>query len=261
MLYETLRLQIDDRGVAYLTLNLPDKRNAISAKMIDELDHFASTIGADMNTRAIVLAGAGKVFCAGGDLNWMKAQMNADRATRMSEARKFAKMLRALNEMPAPMIGRIHGGAFGGGVGLASICDTVIAEANTKFGLTETRLGLTPATIAPYVIARLGEGMARRIFMSSRLFGAGEARELGLAAEIVPADELDGAVERQVTPYLSASPAATGAAKKLVRSLGPRIDDAVINATIEHLADTWESDDAREGIDAFLQKRPPRWDA
>lgn len=259
MTYETISLRMDDRGVAYLTLNVPDKRNAMSVQMIAELHDFATSTGADTNTRAVVLSGAGKTFCAGGDLNWMKAQMDADRATRMSEARKFANMLRALNEMPTPMIGRIHGSAFGGGVGLACICDIAVAEEGTKFALTETRLGLNPATIGPYVVARLGEGIARRIFMSARLFEAAEAREIGLVAEIAASDALDAAVEKYVAPYLSVAPAAVGSGKKLLRFLGPRIDDAVIDVTIEHLADCWESEEAREGIEAFLNKRPPRW--
>jgi methylglutaconyl-CoA hydratase len=259
MTYETISLRMDDRGVAYLTLNLPDKRNAISAGMIAELHDFATGIGADVNTRAVVLSGAGKLFCAGGDLSWMKAQMDADRATRMSEARKFANMLRVLNEMPTPLIGRIHGSAFGGGVGLICLCDIAVAEEGTKFGLMETRLGLDPATIGPYVVARLGEGMARRVFMSARIFDTAEAREMGLIAEAVPAGELDAAAEKYVLPYLSVAPGAVASSKRLVRFLGPRIDDAVIDATIEHLADSWENEEAREGIEAFLAKRPPRW--
>lgn len=259
MTYETISLQMDDRGVAYLTLNVPEKRNAMSARMIAELHDFAAGVGADINTRAVVLSGAGKLFCAGGDLNWMKAQMDADRATRMGEARKFANMLRALNEMPTPLIGRIHGSAFGGGVGLACICDIAVAEEGTKFALTETRLGLNPATIGPYVVARLGEGMARRVFMSARIFEAAEAHEIGLIAEIAPAGGLDGTVEKYVAPYLSVAPGAVASGKKLLRFLGPRIDDSVIDVTIEHLADCWESEEAREGIEAFLDKRPPRW--
>ena len=158
MSYDTLEVRIDDRGVAYVTLNLPDQRNALSAAMIAELTHAARALGGSKDVRAVVLSGAGKVFCAGGDLNWMTAQIKADRATRMAEARKLALMLKALNEMPKPLIGRIHGAAMGGGIGLACVCDSAIADEATRFGLTETRLGLIPATIGPYVIARMGEG-------------------------------------------------------------------------------------------------------
>ncbi len=259
MSYDTLDLRVDDRGVAYVTLNTPEKRNVLSATMIAELTDMARTLGAAPDTRAIVLAGAGKVFCAGGDLTWMKAQIEADRETRMREARKLAEMLQALNEMPTPLIGRIHGGAFGGGVGMACVCDVAIAADDTTFGLTETRLGLIPATIGPYVLARMGEGKARRVFMSARLFKAPEAAQLGIIARAVDADDLDAAIEAEVTPYLSVAPGAVGAAKALARSLGPRIDSAVIDDTIKRLADTWEQDEAMKGIQAFLSKTKPPW--
>ncbi|MEC8275188.1 MAG: enoyl-CoA hydratase-related protein, partial [Pseudomonadota bacterium] len=187
MSYDTLEVRIDERGVASVTLNLPDQRNALSAAMIGELTHVARALGGSEDVRAVVLSGAGKVFCAGGDLNWMTAQIKADRATRMAEARKLALMLQALNEMPKPLIGRIHGAAMGGGIGLACVCDSAVADEATRFGLTETRLGLIPATIGPYVIARMGEGKARRVFMSARLFDAAEALELGIIARRVSA--------------------------------------------------------------------------
>lgn len=257
MRYETLDVDLDARGVAQLRLNLPDKRNSMSGQMIADLAHAASALGASDGVRAVVLSGAGKVFCAGGDLNWMKAQIAADRAGRIEEATKLAMMLKALNEMPKPLIGRIHGGAFGGGVGMACVCDVAVAEAGTKFGLTETRLGLIPATIGPYVVARMGEGKARRVFMSSRVFGADEARDLGIVAKV--ADNLDAAVEDEVAPYLSVAPDAVASAKALARALGPRIDEAVIRETIERLADTWEGEEASHGIEAFLGKTAPRW--
>jgi methylglutaconyl-CoA hydratase len=259
MTYETLEVQIDDRGVAYVTLNRPDKRNVLSAQMIAELTDMANTLGAATETRAIVLSGAGRVFCAGGDLGWMKAQIEADRPTRMREARKLAEMLNALNAMPTPLIGRIHGGVFGGGVGMACVCDVAVAEEATKFGLTETRLGLIPATIGPYVIARMGEGKARRVFMSARIFDAQEATSLGVVARAVPSDDLDAAVEAEVEPYLSVAPGAVGAAKALARELGPRIDAEVIEDTIRRLADTWEGDEATQGIAAFFAKTDAPW--
>ncbi|WP_282153352.1 crotonase/enoyl-CoA hydratase family protein [Ruegeria atlantica] len=257
--YETIALVTDDRGVAYVTLNRPKKRNALSAQMICELTDLANTVGADSKTRAMVLSGAGDVFCAGGDLGWMMDQIKADRETRMREARKLAEMLNALNEMPSPLIGRLHGGVFGGGVGMACVCDVAIADQWTKFGLTETRLGLIPATIGPYVLARMGEGMGRRVFMSARIFRADEAKALGIVAEVAETGALDAAVEAQVAPYLSVAPKAVGSAKRLARSLGPRIDTEVIDDTITRLADIWEGAEAAEGIDAFLNKRKPEW--
>ena len=258
--YATISVDTDKRGVVSLILNRPDKRNALSARMIAELTDFAETIGAAPATRAVILSGAGKMFCAGGDLEWMQAQIHADRATRMAEARKLAMMLSALNTMPAPLIGQIHGGAFGGGVGLAAVCDIALAQVGTRFGLTETRLGLIPATIGPYVIARLGEGHARRVFMSSRRFDAREAQTLDLIADVVAPEAVADRVEAEVTPYLSVSPTAVAAAKRLARSMGPPINPEIIDATITRLADTWETADAAEGIAAFLEKRPPSWD-
>ncbi len=259
MEYETLQVSRDARGVVSLTLNRPDKRNAMTATMIAELTDFAAKANADDDIRAIILSGNGELFCAGGDLSWMMAQIEADRETRMREARKLAEMLRALNELRAPLIGRVHGAAFGGGIGLACICDVVIAAEDTKFGLTETKLGIIPATIGPYVLARIGEGFARRIFMSARLFDAAEAARLGLIKAAVSVSDLDEAVEFEVAPYLKVAPQAVGRAKAMARSLSMKIDDAVIDASVQALADAWESDEAREGISAFLEKRPPRW--
>ena len=259
MSYDTLEVRIDDRGVAYVTLNLPDQRNALSAAMISELTHAARALGGSKDVRAVVLSGAGKVFCAGGDLNWMTAQIKADRATRMAEARKLALMLKALNEMPKPLIGRIHGAAMGGGIGLACVCDSAIADEATRFCLTETRLGLIPATIGPYVIARMGEGKARRVFMSARLFDAAEAHELGIIARRVSGAALDEAVEAEVAPYLSVAPNAVAAAKAHARSLGSKIDEAVIEDSIQRLADTWEGEEAAHGVAAFLNKEDPDW--
>jgi len=255
----TLEISTDARGVVYVTLDRPEKRNALSAEMIADLTEMATTIGGSSKSRAIVLKGRGKAFCAGGDLDWMKQQIDADRKTRIKEARKLAEMLKALNEMPTPLIGQIHGAAMGGGVGMACVCDLAIADQDTNFGLTETRLGLIPATISPYVIARMGEGMARRVFMSSRIFKGAEAEKLGIIARSVCADDLERAVEEEVAPYLSVAPEAVGAAKALARRLGPKIDEATIDETIERLADTWEGKEARLGIEAFLAKTKAPW--
>jgi methylglutaconyl-CoA hydratase len=259
MTYETLHIEIDQRGVAYVKLNLPDIRNALSEQMIADLADMAQTLGVREDIRAIVLSGEGKVFCAGGDLKWMKKQIEADRATRMVEARKLALMLNALNEMPTPLIGRVHGGAFGGGIGMCCVCDVILADENTKFGLTETKLGLIPATISPYVLSRMGEGNARRVFMSARIFDAHEAKDLGIVSKVVSADGFNAAVETEVAPYLLVAPLAVGVSKALARKLGPKIDSGVIDMTIEMLADTWEGEEAEHGIDAFLNKKNARW--
>ena len=251
-MFETLDLVVDQRGVATLTLDRPEKHNAMSGAMIAELTEAAAHLGADEAVRVVVLTGAGKSFCAGGDLGWMKAQMEADGETRVAEATKLAMMLKALNELDKPLVGRVQGNAFGGGVGLISICDVAVGVDRVKLGLTETRLGLIPATIGPYVVARMGEGMARRVFMSSRVFGAAEAVSLGLLAKAVPEGDLDAAVEAEVAPYLECKPGAVAAAKRLARRLGPDLGDAVIAETIEALRVQWESDEAREGIEGFF---------
>ena len=257
--YETLQLTVDVRGVATCVLNRPEKRNAMTDRMLSELIDMAGRMSADPAIRAVILTGAGDFFCAGGDLSWMKQQIEADRPTRMKQARVLADALQALNTMEKPLIGRINGSAFGGGLGLMSVCDVAIAPVTAQFGFTETRLGLIPATISPYVLARMGEGKARRVFMSARIFPAQEAVALDLLARAVQAEDLDAAIEAEVAPYLTVASGAVAASKRLARSLGPRIEPDVIEATIEALADTWESEEARHGIEAFLTKTPPRW--
>ena len=258
-MFETIKINVDARGVATLTLNRVDKHNALSAVMLAELTQAAADLGADNAVRVVVLTGAGKSFCAGGDLEWMREQMQADAETRGREAAKLAFMLQALNTMPKPMIGALQGNAFGGGVGMAAVCDVAIGVDTLKMGLTETRLGIIPATIGPYVVSRMGEGRARRVFMSGRLFGAAEAVELGLLARAVPADEMAATVEAEVGPYLSCAPGAVAAAKALARRLGPRIDEGTIAITIDALTDRWNTEEAAEGIGAFFDKRKADW--
>ncbi|MEI4231878.1 crotonase/enoyl-CoA hydratase family protein [Roseovarius sp. D22-M7] len=255
----TIRIETDARGVATLWLDRADKHNAMSAAMIAELHAAADSLGADGACRVVVLAAAGKTFCAGGDLGWMRAQFAADPAQRKAEAATLAHMLRALNEIPKPLIGRVHGNVFGGGIGLLSVCDVAIGADDVQMALTETRLGLIPATIGPYVAARMGEARARRVFMSGRRFDAAEAVELGLLARAVPQADLDVAVEAEVAPYLDCAPGAVARAKAQLRSLGPRIDDDVIADSIDALAACWAGDEAATGIAAFFDRRTPPW--
>lgn len=253
-MFETLKLATDARGVAVLTLDRAEKHNALSARMIAELSAAAEQLAGDETVRVVVLTGAGKTFCAGGDLAWMQEQMAADSRTRFREARKLAEMLQALNTLPKPLIGALQGDAFGGGIGMACVCDVAIGADHLKMGLTETRLGIIPATIGPYVVARMGEARARRVFMSGRLFGAGEAVGLGILARAVPAQDLATAIAAEVEPYLSCAPGAVAAAKALVRDLGPGIDEAVIDHTINALVARWETREASERIAAFFEK-------
>lgn len=256
---DTISISKDDRGVATLTLNRPEKHNAISAEMLSELTQAATDLGADSAVRVVVLTGAGMSFCSGGDLKWMQAQMQADAESRAREAAKLAHMLQALNTMTKPLIGALQGNAFGGGVGMASVCDVAIGADHLVMGLTETRLGIIPATIGPYVVARMGEGHARRVFMSGRVFDADEAVSLGLLARAVPRRELDAAVEAEIAPYLLCAPGAVAVAKALVRKLGQPIDEDTIAMTIERLKSRWETEEAADGVAAFFEKRKAAW--
>jgi methylglutaconyl-CoA hydratase len=258
-MFETITTETDERGVATLTLARAEKHNAMSALMLAELTQAAADLGADETVRVVVLAAAGKTFCAGGDLGWMQEQMRMDAATRAHEAGKLATMLGALNRLPKPLIGRLQGNAFGGGVGMAAVCDVAIGVDSLKMALTETKLGIIPATIGPYVIARMGEGRARRVFMSGRVFGAEEAVELGLLARAVPEAELDAAVEREVVPYLACAPGAVAAAKKLAQDLGGAATEEAVAMSIAALAERWETAEAAEGIGAFFEKRKAAW--
>ena len=228
MQFDTIDSATDAQGVCTVWLNRPEKHNALSEEMIDELTEMAAILRQG-SARVVILAARGKSFCAG----W--------------------------NTLPQPVIGRIHGNAFGGGVGLASICDLAIGVETAAMGLTETKLGLIPATIGPYVIARMGEAAARRVFMSARKFSAQEAQSLGLLAKTVAQDALDQAVMAEVIPYLSCAPGAVAAAKKLARALGPVIDAQTIEMSVTALIEQWESPEAKEGIAAFFGKTAPSW--
>ncbi|MDU8929027.1 crotonase/enoyl-CoA hydratase family protein [Alisedimentitalea sp. MJ-SS2] len=258
-MYETLSIETDDRGVATLWLDRAEKHNAMSGAMIEELAAAAKALDNDADVRVVILAAKGKSFCAGGDLRWMQDQMAADAETRRAEARKLAMALYALNTLSKPLIARVQGNAFGGGIGMMSVADVAIGVDSATFGLTEVKLGLIPATISPYVLARMGEDKARRVFMSARLFGAQEAEKLNLLAKVVSEDELDEAVEAEVKPYLSAAPGAVAESKRLARMLGPSITPEIVDETIDRLVQTWEGDEAKEGIAAFFEKRKAPW--
>ncbi|SEQ39382.1 crotonase/enoyl-CoA hydratase family protein [Thalassovita taeanensis] len=256
---KVVSIETDARGVATLWLDREEKHNALSAQMIAQVHQAALDLGADDSVRVVVLAAKGRTFCAGGDLAWMQAQMAEAPDVRSEQAGRLAWMLQALNMLPKPLIGRVQGNAFGGGVGMASVCDIAIGTDAVLMGLTETRLGLIPATIGPYVCARMGEAKARQVFMSGRRFGAAEAVGLGLLARAVPEAELDAAVEAEVAPYLECAPGAVARAKALLRRMGPVIDDALIRHTIDELALCWDGAEAPEGIAAFFGKRKPVW--
>lgn len=253
MTMETIRTETDARGIATLTLARAEKHNALGPVMIAELGEAARRLDEDDDVRAVILAAEGRSFCAGADLQWMREQFTAAREQRIEQALTLARMLNVLNSIGKPLIGRIHGSAYGGGLGLIAICDAAVAVDTARFAFTETKLGIIPATISPYVLARMGEGHARRVFMSARIFDAREAVGLNLVSTAVPAEELDAALDREVEPYFATDPRAVASAKRLARSLGPVIDETVIRRTVEALADAWENPEARRRISAFLR--------
>ncbi len=254
--YETLTLETDTRGIATMTLNRPDKHNAMNAAMIVDLADAAKRLSVDDAVRAVVLSAAGPTFCAGGDLGWMRDQAAKDRQGKIYGAAELAMMLKALDDLPKPLIGRVHGNAFGGGIGLMSVCDIVVAAEAAQFALTETRLGLIPATIGPYVIRRIGEGNARRLFLNARRFDAVTARHVGLVSVVCHADELDAAVETEAAAFLDCAPGAVASAKNLVQTLARGGADDPVGYSIGLLAERWESEEGRAGIEAFLGRQP-----
>ena len=254
-----IRVETDARGVATLTLARSEKHNALSAQMMTELEEAARRLASDPAVRVVVLAADGKTFCSGGDLAWMREQFDMDADTRRVESRRIATVLGALYDLPQPLIGRVQGNALGGGVGLVSVCDVAIGVTGAKLGFTETRLGLIPANIGPYVLSRMGGTRASEVFMSARVFGAEEAVRLNLLSRTVEPDGLDGAIEAEVLPYLSSAPGAVADAKTLMRDLAGRVTPEQVDMAIDALARRWQSDESREGVGAFFDKRAPSW--
>ena len=246
--------------LARLQLDRPELHNAFDAALISALTSALGQLADDAQVRVVVLEGSGRSFSAGADLNWMRGMASADEATNREDALALARLMRALDELPKPTIARVHGAALGGGVGLVACCDIAIGVPEAKFGLTEARLGLLPAVISPYVIAAIGSRQARRWFATGEVFDAQAAQRMGLLHEVVPAAELDDAVQRQVALLLKAGPVATAQAKTLVRSVQAHVDrDALDAATADLIAALRVSPEGQEGLAAFLDKRPPAW--
>lgn len=259
MEFETLTIDLDDRGVARLTLNRPDKHNAMNAQLIADMRGAVRRIADAEEVRAVVLTGAGESFCAGGDLNWMREQLDKSRAGRIAETRQLAIMLAELNALPKPVIGRVNGDAYGGGLGMISVCDFALGAATATFGLTEVRLGLIPATISPYVVARIGEANARRTFFNGKLFDADTARAIGLLSDVVAPAALDEAVEAELGYILNCAPGAVAMCKALVGYVANHHGEDNLIYTADRLADAWETDEGKEGIRCFLERRKPSW--
>jgi methylglutaconyl-CoA hydratase len=259
MAYTTLDIVIADK-VATVTLNRPDVRNAFNETTIAELALAFDELGRNEFVRAVVLAANGPAFCAGADLNWMKKMAGYSHAENNADAMQLADMLRTIYLCPKPVVARVQGDCYAGGMGLVSACDIVVAVEEANFCLSEVKLGLIPATISPYVIKAMGEQAARRYFITAERFNAQEARRIGLAHEVVPAGELDATVAGIVKALVNNSPNAVKQAKVLVRDVvGVPVSDALLADTAERIAGIRASSEGREGVASFLEKRKPAW--
>jgi methylglutaconyl-CoA hydratase len=249
-----------EAGVATATLNRPDVRNAFNDEVIAELAEVFSELALRADVRCIVLAGNGPAFCAGADLNWMKSMAAYSYDQNLADARTLAEMLHAIYECPKPTIARVQGDVYAGGTGLVAACDIAVSVDTANYCLSETRLGLIPATISPYVIRAMGARAAHRFFLTAERFSATEAHRIGLVHEVVSANDLDAKVGEIALALVSAGPAAVKACKALVQDVAEReINDELIARTVKGIADIRVSEEGREGIQSFLQKRKPGW--
>ena len=253
-------LSIERRGpVERVTLNRPDVRNAFNEHVIADLTAWAAQAHDDDTLRVVVFAGAGKVFSAGADASWMAKMAGYSHDDNVRDARAAAEMFLAINTVPAIVIGRIHGAALGGGAGLAAVCDIVVAEDEAIFGFTETKLGILPAMISPYVLQKIGASAARDLFLTGRRFDAKKAKDIGLVHDVVASADLDAAVDRFVTEALSASPTAIARAKGLIQNVLGKLPADVVGITADAIATQRVSREGQEGLKAFLEKRTPSW--
>ena len=257
------KLELEIRNqCAILILNRPEIRNAFDDELIANLAKTLKRLDADENVRAVVLMGAGPAFCAGADLNWMKRMAGYTLKQNYADAKALADMLKTLDRMSKPTIARVHGPAYAGGVGLVAACDIAVGSVGAEFALTEAKLGLSPATISPYVIRAMGERMAHRYFLTAEKFNAAEAYRIGLLSELCLPDELDGKINEMLGHIVSGGKDALAEIKSLIRAVsrGP-IDDPMIDDTAQRIAKIRVSKEGREGIASFLGKRKPAWAA
>ncbi|MEE4295168.1 MAG: enoyl-CoA hydratase-related protein [Wenzhouxiangella sp.] len=257
---DLLQHKIDDRGVVTLTLNRPSIHNAFNAELVAALTQAFDQI-VDERARALVLTGEGHSFSAGADLNWMRAMAQAEEDENREDARLLAAMLRRLDQLPCPTIAKVNGHAFGGGVGLIACCDLAVALETATFGLTEVRLGLIPATIAPFVVPRIGVNHARRYMLTGERVDASTARQIGLITDVVPTGQLEVHIEDLLDLLLAGGPKALARVKSLIRmvSTGQHDPDELDQRTSETIAALRVSREGQEGLNAFLEKRKPSW--
>lgn len=246
--------------VATVTLNRPDVRNAFNETAIAEITQAFRELGADADLRAIVLAANGPAFCAGADLNWMKQMAAYTHEENRADAAQLAEMLRTIYFCPKPVVAKVQGDCYAGGMGLVAACDIAVAAEPVSFCLSEVRLGLIPATISPYVIKAMGQNAARRYCLTAERFSAQEAQRIGFVQVVVPPEQLDASADEIVKALISNSPHAVREAKRLVREVaGQAVSDALIADTAERIAAIRASDEGKEGVKSFLEKRKPAW--
>jgi methylglutaconyl-CoA hydratase len=254
-------LQVEIRNhTGLIWFNRPDIHNALNDVVLAELKATLKAMEKDRGVRAVVLAGHGKSFCAGADLNWMKRMAGYTREQNLADAAALANMLRVIYRCPKPIIVRVQGDVYAGGTGLVAVCDIAVSVDTAQYCLSEVKLGLIPATVSPYVIRAMGERAAHRYFLTAERFSAAEALRIGFVHEVVTADALDGKVAELTQALVQAGPAAVKACKELVQDIGGRnITQLLIDRTVQGIADIRASDEGREGIQAFLGKRKPGW--
>ena len=245
-----------DGGVARVTLARPDVRNAFNAAVIGELHAIFTRLSADAAVRAVVLAGEGKVFCGGADINWMRESLELSFEQNVADAERMSDMYRAIDRCSKPVIARIHGAALGGGAGLAAVCDVAIASDDALFGFTETKLGIIPAVISPFVLGKIGVSNARALFLTGQRFGAERARTIGLVHDVVANADLDAAVDRVLGELRTAGPSAVAAAKQLIPAVAAASYDASKVLTAQAIAKQRVTPEGQEGLRAFLERRP-----
>ena len=252
-------LTVSGGAVTTVTLNRPDVRNAFNEDLIRDLSGWAATVPTDGSVRVVVLRGAGPSFCAGADLQWMSRMAGYSREENLADARLAASMFLALDSLPVPLIGRIHGAALGGGAGLAAVCDVVVAAEDAMFGFTEVVLGILPAMISPYVVRKIGLSAARELCLNGVRFSAARAKDIGLVHDVVTSDRLDLTVDRHVAQFLKAAPSAIANTKRLLAQVAGKMPADVLEQTVDAIATQRVSTEGQEGMRAFLEKRPPTW--
>lgn len=252
-------LTVEHGPVTTVTLNRPAVRNAFNEELIADLSAWAASVPSDGSVRVVVLRGAGASFCAGADIQWMSKMAAYTREENIADATTAARMFLAIDSLPVPVIGRVHGAALGGGAGLAAVCDVVVAADDAMFGFTEVVLGILPAMISPYVVGKIGLSAAREWCLSGARFTAARAKEMGLVHDVVAGDRLDLSVDRYVQQFLKAAPSAVAATKALLREVAGHTPADVLSRTVEAIATQRVSVEGQEGMRAFMEKRPSSW--